>query len=206
MLRHGQKGTPQKQKRQGKVPDVKEALNQCFSIASGRDVHVSVPVLKSKSDELAKKLGHNDFRATDGWLSRWKCSFGIKFKKAHGEKGSADAVSAEQWKATKLTNVLQKFCTDDIYKADEIGLPYRATPDSSLSYKHGTSTDRSPILPYARKCAWMIPDIFKKWLMGWEVQLQRKWSKILLVLDNCAEHPHFDSLNICLTVSHPWHN
>jgi hypothetical protein len=24
-------------------------------------------MLKSKSEELAKKLGHNKFRATDGW-------------------------------------------------------------------------------------------------------------------------------------------
>jgi hypothetical protein len=48
-------------------------------------------MLKSKSEELAKKLGHNNFKATDGWLSQWKCRFGIKFKKAHSEKNRADA-------------------------------------------------------------------------------------------------------------------
>jgi hypothetical protein len=47
---------------------------------------------KSKSVELAKRLGHNNFKAIDGWLSQWKCRFGIKFKKAYGEKSSADAV------------------------------------------------------------------------------------------------------------------
>jgi hypothetical protein len=57
-------------------------------------------------------------------LSQWKCRFGIKFKKAHGEKGIAGAVSAEQWKYAKLPNLLQKFCTDDIYNADETGLFY----------------------------------------------------------------------------------
>jgi hypothetical protein len=62
-------------------------------------------MLKSKSQEFVKKLGHNDFTATDGWLSRWKCRFGIKFKNAHGEKESADALSAEQRKDTKLTNL-----------------------------------------------------------------------------------------------------
>jgi hypothetical protein len=65
-------------------------------------------------------------------LSQWKYRFGIKFKKAHGEKGSADAVNAEQWKSTKLPKLLQKFC------ADETGLFYRATPHGSLSYKHAT--------------------------------------------------------------------
>jgi transposase len=70
-------------------------------------------MLKSKS-ELANRLGHNDFKATVNWLSRLKCRFGIKFKKTHGEKGSADAVRAEQWKSTKLPNLFQKFCADYI--------------------------------------------------------------------------------------------
>jgi hypothetical protein len=30
---------------------------------------VSGPVLKSKSEELARKLGDNNYRATGGWLS-----------------------------------------------------------------------------------------------------------------------------------------
>jgi hypothetical protein len=51
---------------------------------------------EKKSEELAKRLGLNDFKATDGWLSQWKYRFWIKFKKAHGEKSSADAVSSEQ--------------------------------------------------------------------------------------------------------------
>jgi hypothetical protein len=87
---------------------------------------------------VAKRLGHNDLKATDGWLSRWKCRFGIKFKMAHDEKGSADAVSAEQWKSTKLPNLLQKCSADDLYNADETGLFYRSKPNGSLSYKHAT--------------------------------------------------------------------
>jgi hypothetical protein len=95
-------------------------------------------MLKSKSEELAKKLGHNKFKATDGWLSQWKCMFGIKFMKTHGKKDSADVVSAEQWKSTNLPNLLQKFCTDDIHNANETGLFYHAIADGSLSYKHRT--------------------------------------------------------------------
>jgi hypothetical protein len=91
-----------------------------------------------KLEKLAKRLGHNDFKATDGWLCRWKCRFGIKFKKAHGKKGNADAVNAEQWESTKLPNLLQKFSTDNVYSTDETGLFYCVTSDSSLSYKHTT--------------------------------------------------------------------
>ena len=68
-LHEGKSGTSQKRKREGKDPDVEEALDQWFSIVTGRGVRISGPILKSKSEELAKKLGHNDFTATDGWLS-----------------------------------------------------------------------------------------------------------------------------------------
>jgi hypothetical protein len=93
---HGQQGTPQKWKHKGKDPDVEEALNQWFSIVTGRGVCVSGPMFKSKSEELAKKLHHSDFKGTDGWLSRWNHRFQIKFKKPHSEKDRAEAVSAEQ--------------------------------------------------------------------------------------------------------------
>jgi hypothetical protein len=78
-------------------------------------------MLKSKSEELAKKLGHNDLKATDSQLSQCKWRFGIKFKKAHGKKDIT-----EQRKSTKLPNLLQEFCTDDINYADEIDLFYHA--------------------------------------------------------------------------------
>jgi hypothetical protein len=35
-------------------------------------------------------------------------------QEAPGEKGSVDAVTAEQWKSTKLPTLLQKFCADHI--------------------------------------------------------------------------------------------
>ena len=47
---------------------------------------------------------------------------------------------------------------------------------------------------YANKNAWMTSGIFKNWLMSWDMELQYKERKILLLVDNCAAHPHLDSL------------
>ncbi|KII65672.1 hypothetical protein RF11_16081 [Thelohanellus kitauei] len=99
---------------EGKDPDVEEALGQLFSIVSGKGININGPILKAKSDELAKKRGRNDFKATDSWLSRWKVRHNITFKKAHGEKDSADNESAEQWKSTKILTFLENFCAYDI--------------------------------------------------------------------------------------------
>lgn len=53
----------------------------------------------------ARKLGQNDFQATDGWLSRWKAWNEIKYKKGYDEKGSADFENAGNWKSMMLFNL-----------------------------------------------------------------------------------------------------
>ena len=99
-------------------------------------MRINGPILKEKAEELSKKLGNHGFKASDGWLSRWKVRHNIIFKKVHGEKGSADNVSAKEWKSNKIAALLDSFCENDIYNADETGLYYRATPDGSLCHKH----------------------------------------------------------------------
>jgi hypothetical protein len=53
--------------RECKDLDVEEALSQWYSVITGRAVCVNGPVLKSKSEELAK-TGPQRFKATDGCL------------------------------------------------------------------------------------------------------------------------------------------
>jgi hypothetical protein len=109
-------------KLEGKDPDVEEALSEWFSIATGRGVRDSGPMLNSKSEELAKMLGHRYLKAPYGSLSRRRCRFGIKFMKTRGEKDSA-----EHWKSTKLSK-----CADDIYNASETDLLYPQATNTQL--------------------------------------------------------------------------
>ena len=97
---------------------------------------MSGPILKEKAENLAKKLGHTNFVATEGWLSRWKSRHQIVYKRAHGEKGSTDIKSAEEWTSTILPGLLEEYRPSEVYNADETGLYYRATPDGSLCYCH----------------------------------------------------------------------
>jgi hypothetical protein len=124
--------TTQKRKRGGKDADVDEALIQWFTLATSWGVQMSGPILKAKSEDLARKLGNDEFKVTNGCLSRWKVRYDIKFKISHGEKASANSECADEWKLTKLPQILAKFSFDDIYNADETGLYYPATPDGFL--------------------------------------------------------------------------
>ena len=79
-----------KRKRMGKAEDVEKALLRWFSQARSRQVPVSGPLLMEKDNSLAEGLGVVEFKATVGWLERWKERNSIKFKKQHGEKQDAD--------------------------------------------------------------------------------------------------------------------
>ena len=83
-----------KRKRRGKAEDVEAALYKWFVDARARDAPVTSAVLEEKANHLAALLGNRDFKATNGWLCRWKSRNGIKFKKAHGEKKDADINAA----------------------------------------------------------------------------------------------------------------
>ncbi|XP_060872747.1 tigger transposable element-derived protein 6-like [Metopolophium dirhodum] len=205
--------TTRKRKREGKDADVDEALTQWFTLATSRGVQVSGPILKAKSEDLAR---------------------------SHGEKASANSEYADEWKFTKLPQILAKFSFDDIYNADETGLYYRATPDGSLCFKHesiagskkamdritilccvnASGTDKKkllvigkskkprcfqkmslqklPVEYHANKNAWMTSAIFTDWLQRWDSELNKTKKAICLVLDNCTAHPNISLKNIKL--------
>ena len=78
-----------KRLRRGKAPEVDTALNQWFGTVTSKGQKLSGPILKEKAEDLAKKLGHTNFVATEGWLSSCKARHQIRYKRAHGEKVSA---------------------------------------------------------------------------------------------------------------------
>lgn len=140
--------------------------------------------------------------------------------------------TAEDWKLTKLPELLQTYSADNIYNADETGLFYRAMPDGSLVYKYeklvgskkaldritvlccanmsgsdkrkllivgkaakprcfkGIAIERLPAQYLANKNAWMTSLIFESWLKEWDRSLQQESRKIVLIVNNCAAHPH----------------
>ena len=77
------------------------ALYKWFVDARARDAPVTSAVLEEKANHLAPLLGNRDFKATNGWMCRWKSRNGIKFKKAHGEKKDAD-INAMMINGTRL--------------------------------------------------------------------------------------------------------
>ena len=54
-------------------------------IVRSRDLAVSALVFKTKTIEFAQKMNVENFKASDGWLDRWKERFNVSFKTVSGE-------------------------------------------------------------------------------------------------------------------------
>jgi hypothetical protein len=117
-----------KRKRDGKDPEVDAALSKWFSSVLERGQRVSGSILKAKAEIFAQKFGRPDFVATEGWLARWKTRRQIKFKRSHGEKGSADSVEEETWKSTVLPQLLDEYTPSNIYNTDDTIEPHQMDP------------------------------------------------------------------------------
>lgn len=77
-------------------------MNEWFSAVTEGSVRISRPMLQQIAELFAKKIGHNNFKATVGYISRWKDRNNIKFKRFHGEKASVDRNEADEWSLSKL--------------------------------------------------------------------------------------------------------
>ncbi|XP_051161312.1 jerky protein homolog-like isoform X2 [Leptopilina boulardi] len=85
-----------------------------------------------KLHEKISDQGH-EFKASDGWLSRFKDRYNLRTLQPKGEKASADTVASENF-VSEFNEFLEKnnYQLENIYNADETGLQYRSLPDKTL--------------------------------------------------------------------------
>ncbi|XP_023314369.1 tigger transposable element-derived protein 6-like [Trichogramma pretiosum] len=124
-----------KRKRCGKDEDVEKTLKKWFVEVREKGAPINGPLLKAKAEDLSKKLGKENFKATDGWLSRWRGRENIVYRKPHGEQAEADFTSANEWFIQEWPEISKNYSPSDIFNADETGLYYRALPEHTYALK-----------------------------------------------------------------------
>ena len=97
-----------------------------FSFDSGMLWQTTSP-LQEKARSLAQNLDLADFKASYGWLEKWKS--------VAGEENACTSEMTASWKETHLPTILSGYELKDIFNADEFGLFYQAMPNKSLHFK-----------------------------------------------------------------------
>jgi hypothetical protein len=117
-----------------KMPKMERRLFKWFCLQRLNHVPVSSAMVKEKAKILNEKFQENfNFTASDGWLTKFKRRFGVRFLKTSGEKLSAAHQDVHPFK-TQLQEKIKEFklTNDQIYNADESGLFWKLLPDKTL--------------------------------------------------------------------------
>ncbi|XP_065218086.1 tigger transposable element-derived protein 6-like [Planococcus citri] len=120
----------------GKHDELEKILLDWFTQARAMNIPIDGPLLKSKGLEIAKKLGIDNFNASDGWLHRFRSRHGVLHKKISGEAESVDDDCVTSWMKNVLPSLLAGYAPADVFNADECALFYKLMPDKSMVYKH----------------------------------------------------------------------
>ncbi|XP_011406639.1 PREDICTED: tigger transposable element-derived protein 4-like [Amphimedon queenslandica] len=118
--------------RTSEYSDVNDSLYQWYQLAVKRNLYPDGSLLAEKARLIAAHLGHNDFKASNGWLHRWKSRHNIKQRTVSGESGEVNTLTEESWKE-RIPELVQGYKAEDICNIDETGCFWRALPDKGLA-------------------------------------------------------------------------
>lgn len=114
--------------------EIDERVFNWFNAARSRNVPVNGPILKEKALHVASSIGFHEFKASDGWLNKFKKRHSLSLKTLVGEAANVDMETVANWKG-RLKNVIEGYAMEDIWNADETGLFFKMTPSKSLVEK-----------------------------------------------------------------------
>ena len=130
-----------KRSRGGKNAEIDSALLEWFRKARSKNIPISGPILQEKALQIAKALdaAPPEFKASNGWLDRFKNRSGIKARSISGKAVDVSQTTVDSWKE-RLPDILQGLDPENIWNMDETGQFFRALPNKSLAESSRTCT------------------------------------------------------------------
>lgn len=129
-----------KRNRESLHEEVGDALVLWFQQMLSKNVPINGPLMMEKAKQLALELGFDDFDPSPSWLERLKKRHNIKKLAVSGEKAAADHTGATEWITNIYPSIVKDWDKNDIFNADETGLFYKATPNSTLAFGGSEAT------------------------------------------------------------------
>ena len=80
------------------------------------------------------------FKASEGWLDKWKLSHGIREKQISGESLDVPITTIESW-MERIKELCSGYDDKDILNMDESGCFFKALPTKGLAQKGKKSND-----------------------------------------------------------------
>ena len=120
--------------KQSTYPDLDKALSEWFRKVRSINVPINGPLLGEKARYFADQLGYENFKASSGFLDRFKERQRISSQVISGKKKSVDPNVVETW-SERLPDICRGYDPRDRFNADETDLLWKATPTQTLNFK-----------------------------------------------------------------------
>ena len=150
-----------------KLVNIESATWEWFKRARAMSMPVSGPLVREQALRIAARLGNTEFKASNGWLDRFRKRHNVTFGAVCGERSSVDLTCVDTWKE-KLPSIVDGYEPRNIYNMDETGLFYRALPEKSLREKGDSCSGgkKSKDRITASLCVNAVGDFEKTFVIG----------------------------------------
>ncbi|XP_064488392.1 tigger transposable element-derived protein 4-like [Ornithodoros turicata] len=132
-------GPKRKRMRTAAHRDLEDVLVTWIQRARSANLPVNGPVLRAKGEEIATRLDI-EFSCSDGWMDRFRKRHGLVFRSVVGEAAAVDETVCQDWRSSRLRQLLEEYDPADVYNADETALYYQLLPDKTLTFVGDTCT------------------------------------------------------------------
>ncbi|XP_066258171.1 jerky protein homolog-like [Euwallacea similis] len=191
-------------------PRVEKASFTWFMQERTKGSPISGEILRAKAQFFYKEITQKDyFKASSGWLHKFKTRFGIRQLSICGESLSSDYDAVVPFVEKLIQLIKEKnLVPHQIYNADESGLFWRVLPKKTLAHFKEKSApgrkvnkERITFMPCSNssgshKLKLLVLNIFAEWFHNKFVpSVRRKMKKLnlspeaILILDNAPGHP-----------------
>ena len=130
----GQRCQTGKRFRESKFSELNEALYRWYPLAVSKNIFPDGTQLSEKAREIANRLSLGDFKASNGWLDRWKKKYNLRKMTVSGESGDVSGLTVDSWKE-RLPEMVQGYSSEDVWNLDESGVFWKALPDKGFGQK-----------------------------------------------------------------------
>ncbi len=118
-----------------KYEQLDNAMYQWFIQARSQGIPLSGPIIMAKAAVMNKKLnGDSDFKASVGWVDKFKFRHGIRQLDISGEKLSADTTAIADFQEMLMSKISElNLVREQVHNCDETGLNWKALPQKTLA-------------------------------------------------------------------------
>ena len=74
------------------------------------------------------------FKASNGWIEKWKRRHNVRYVKISGESAAVSRVTVELWKE-QICELVEDYAAEDIWNLDETRCFWKALPERGFAQK-----------------------------------------------------------------------